>query len=190
MKSSDRLQERFKDMIYGLAMNYDKELDDFLYRSYFRVCFPVVDSEKQMIEVYDKILNNKAYEYMPRAAEIKALFTNDNLSVKSNAIATIEKIKYAVSKYGYMRGSDAMKYLGPLAWKLVTQKGGWRRVCENSNFNEPAINAQFRDEAQALIEQVNAGQIEIESIEQIEQKRGESLKLLKKIKKELENGSE
>jgi len=175
--SSDKLQETFKRMMYTMAGVYRYEMTSELFATYFRVNFKSIKSEAHCYEVYNKIVEDPEIKFMPLPAELKKRFEG-GISARSEAQAMIGNINVAIGKYGYMQGPEARKVLGEVAWKLICQKGGWRRICETANFSDTSYNAQFRDLAQALLEQVKTGQIIIQNFEQLEARKKAETEML------------
>lgn len=87
---------------------------------------------------------------MPLPAQIRALVAPAPTS-DAQAREIVERIKEAISKFGYADGAGARKYIGELGWKIVQGLGGWTKLCESDFLYNSSLIAQARNRAEDLI---------------------------------------
>ena len=113
------------------------------------------DSVLRSLKAYR--LNNKNKTW-PRPADIRSIL-NPSLSVETQAEQAANLIPLAIKKYGWAQPSDARKYMGEVAWRIVETHGGWIDVCSKHGVELDAgvFHAQARDSAKAIIKASELG---------------------------------
>lgn len=131
-----------KEMILLTAIYYSKTVPDAVLEMYAEdlADLPV----DRVLEAYKIYRRNPANKFFPLPAQIREIIA-PTVSAKSEARESVERIKQAITKFGYCNLNEARMYIGPVGWKLVQGLGGWTAVCEsnfivNSNLIAQAIN--------------------------------------------------
>lgn len=94
---------------------------------------------------------------------------------RDQAIVLGSRIVDAISKFGWPNASRAEKYIGPVGWEVIRMRGGWARVCEESNQgNSGMLYAQMRDLAESVLRRSRAGMPDVSKMELPGSESGES----------------
>lgn len=129
---------------HGLAQMYGREI----HTTALGMMLNAVD-DLNFHEI-EKALNDWARESKlgrhPFPAEVREKL-KPTLNVKDVAREDAMRIVQAVSKFGYMRGSDAKTFVGERGWVAVERWGGWGYVCSSLGVTIElnAFVAQTRD---------------------------------------------
>lgn len=94
----------------------------------------------------------------PFPAEVRDL-AGAGVSLDAEATAAATRIQDAITKFGYMRGTEARVYVGTLGWEVVRRFGGWQRVCEmvGVDYDKSAFLAHAKSIAKSEAEYARAG---------------------------------
>lgn len=90
---------------------------------------------------------------MPLPAQIREIIC-PVVSPNAEARELVERIKFAITKFGYASGKLAHEYIGDIGWRSVQRSGGWHALCESDFLFNPSRQAQTRD---SLIDQIQYG---------------------------------
>lgn len=96
---------------------------------------------------YRRSPKNKTFPLPAQIRELVEPVADD----ESEARDAVEKIKLAISKFGYPHGTLAKDFIGEIGWSIVNGLGGWLSVCESDFTYNPAMIAQARTRAMDLV---------------------------------------
>ena len=140
-----------------IAMLYEKELPaHFLNKMIEEIQDLDSHSILKALRVFRCDNKNKTW---PRPADIRSLL-NPTLSIETKAEQVANSIPLAIKKYGWASPSEARKYMGEVAWRIVETHGGWLDVCSKHgvDLDVGVFHAQARDSAKAIIKASELGQ--------------------------------
>lgn len=89
--------------------------------------------------------------FFPLPAQLRDLILKDPDN-EAKAIEAIERIKMAISMFGYCKESKALEYIGPIGWQIVRGYGGWSQICESDFVLNNAALAQARNRVADIYE--------------------------------------
>jgi hypothetical protein len=94
----------------------------------------------------------------PNPSQLR-IYLRPELSVDAKANESANKIRQAITKFGWPEPKQAREFMGELAWAIVERFGGWQYICENHGveLNPLMFHAQARDSAKSILEQGNLG---------------------------------
>lgn len=90
---------------------------------------------------------------MPLPAQIREII-QPVVNPTAQAREIVERIKHAITKFGYASGLEAHRYIGDIGWNVVRRSGGWHAVCESDIFSNSSRQAQMRD---SIADQITYG---------------------------------
>jgi len=150
------------DFIYKLAEYYRIELNESIAEDYV-----VVLSEHNLNKEVLRTLRLQCMKKLDSFPTAKTLIDmiqgKGQLTEKDRAVLLLEKLKEGIRTFGYTQFQIAKKTLDPEVWALGQKFGSWSRVCQK-DFDDPAINAQARDFAIAILRE----EVSIETTLQLE----------------------
>jgi hypothetical protein len=145
-----------REVIVLTAMYYEKSLSEPLLEMYLGDLSDL--PENKVCEAYALYRRNPKNRTFPLPAQIREILqpqvSDDTLAREATA-----RIVESITRFGYMRGSEAKMYIGELGWNVVQRFGGWQYICENHglSLNPGTFLAQARDIAKSHIEMSRAG---------------------------------
>lgn len=97
-----------------------------------------------VIKALSGYLNDSGSRGFPLPGQVRALVSpqasNDQL-----ALEAANKIIEAMARFGWTNPEKAREFMGPIAWQVVIQDGGWVNLCERTkNDDLPILRAQWR----------------------------------------------
>lgn len=101
-------------------------------------------------EGYLKYRRNPKNKFFPLPAQIRDIVAPEE-TTESGAREQIALIKLAIEKFGWPEPLKAEEFMGPIAWQIVKEHGGWQRMCESNFFHNSGLLAQARNRAEDLI---------------------------------------
>lgn len=150
---------------------------------------------KKVSEAYRTYRLDEKNRTMPMPAQIRAI-VKPSISPESEARAIVDRIKFAISKFGYMQSEAAKEFIGSIGWNAVRAQGGWFNVCSSDFVTNTAMIAQIR---QSTLDQVQHGETKfgsnliqleprkspelIESQKNSEEKKRQASELIEMMKK-------
>jgi hypothetical protein len=141
------------------AAYYRLKLDDEVLRMYAEDLVdlplaPVIDA----LRAYRANPKNRV---MPMPADVRAML-EPQLDDDAMAREAASRVMAAISKFGYMRGTEAREWIGELGWLVVQRYGGWQRLCESlgSELDIGTFQAQARDLAKTQAQLARAGRLD------------------------------
>lgn len=156
-------------MLIDMAKFYGYELDKRQLQLYVEVLSGFPESVVlQAGREYVQNVSNTRFPIPPHSI-LKKHLPAEPLG-KDLAIETVTRIEEAIRKFGYMKGSEAAEYVGPVGWSVITRMG-WVSICENK-FTD-ALRAQLRDAVTAAMNLGDAGLLwDRPAIDQARERRG------------------
>ena len=112
--------------------------------------------------VEDAIIERRGNERMPSIGDLVQRCAPQVLD-GDTAVEVSGRIIAAVPKFGrYANDADVRDWVGPVAWYVIQNNGGWKQVCGTFGLVTDAREvaswrAQFRDQAAAAIRRHKAG---------------------------------
>lgn len=136
--------KEIKLMVVALAESYGRTLSKNVLNAYCCVLSDLSDTEVRS-------LFNAALIQFSRFPSPKELRELARPTDGGREIA--EKIWAAIPRYGYPNGDEAREFMGPDAWAIVQNMGGWYHVCEGAYVqNKGHWIAQTRDLADSMLQ--------------------------------------
>lgn len=153
MKFYQRLGMLAKSCDYALTDDwlalYDRALRRFGY-------------ERATEAVEAAIIERRGNERMPSIGDLVAR-CSPQIQERDTAVEAAGRIVAAVPKFGrYAHDADVRDWVGPVAWHVIEQNGGWKNFCGTyGNVTDPREvanwKAQLRDQAVAAVRREKAG---------------------------------
>lgn len=110
-------------------------------------------SFSDVLNAYTLYRRDPKNKSMPLPAQIRDLIS-PTLTPIAQAREILERIKYAITKFGYASGLEAHRYIGDIGWNVVRRSGGWHAICESDIFSNSSRQAQMRD---SIADQITYG---------------------------------
>ncbi|MGI4851307.1 MAG: hypothetical protein ACRYGR_05140 [Janthinobacterium lividum] len=151
LMSDDRLRT-IKEMLWETAVYLGSRLEPIQLREY---ALELIEAELTDAQVdfalrhIRKQPNRKRWGVPLPAEVINFVHPVPDDNDRANEIAAL--IQYCYGRYGYSNGADAEIRMGPEAWDVVTQKGGWLNLCKGSDRDPATEYAQLRDLARSVV---------------------------------------
>lgn len=143
--------EEIKELKKGIAITASYYGRDLLPEAIQFMADDLADLPFEKVsQAYLKYRRDPKNRTMPLPAQIRAI-ADPVLTAEVESRDVIEKIKIAISKFGYMRGAEARAFVGEIGWRIVQGLGGWQRVCESNFIHNSALIAQARSRGEDLI---------------------------------------
>ena len=118
--------DEFAKAMSFLGLAYNKEFEQAqveVWFTFFR------DTDFSMFRQAVVRLISKS-KFMPSIAEIKEeLILIENPALQLSAVEEWDKVKKAISTYGYYRADDAVASLDPYTADIVRKVGGFQKIC-------------------------------------------------------------
>lgn len=110
-----------------------------------------------------EIAKGDGFQRIPTVKRIKETMGVDiEISQRDQGVLISGRIWSAISRYGYMRGTEAREYIGDVGWAVVNMLGGWGPLCENTMIDEQHVfMAQTRDLVQSILIHGKAGDVKV-----------------------------
>jgi hypothetical protein len=138
-----------------LAFIYGYELPKERISIFINVLIDFVPASlNEYLKAFTKYSEDPKNRFFPNPAQIRQ-YIKPKLSPDALANESANKIRMAITKYGWPDPNGAKEFMGDLAWRVVERTGGWRYICENHglDLNPLTFHAQARDSIKSLIEQ-------------------------------------
>lgn len=152
-------QERIRVGEYwlGLAQMYGKDIT----RTALKIMLDAVSdlpTPELLVALEDWSKTSKINRH-PLPAELRETLKKE-LSIESKANEAANRIRLAITRFGWPDPTAAKVYMGDLAWAIVERSGGWQYICENHGLvlSPTTFHAQARDSAKAILESASLGQ--------------------------------
>ena len=148
--------KELKTLLLEDAAFYDAQMNEIKLRLYADALKGISMEDIRRAQIAYR--EEKGRRMMPMPADIKA-FLNKEMDPRALAIATVGKIKEAISKFGWPQPTKAREHIGEDGWRVIERYGGWQAVCEKPelNIHEPNVTAQMRDAIEADLKLGRAG---------------------------------
>jgi hypothetical protein len=151
-------QERVKvgEFWIGLAQMYGKDIPQIALKIMLDAVSDISGNEI-MIALEEWSKNSKQNRH-PLPGELREILRKE-LSIDAKANESANKIRQAITKFGWPEPDKAKEFMGDLAWAIVIRFGGWQYICQNHgvDLNPLTFHAQARDSAKSILEQGNLG---------------------------------
>lgn len=92
-----------------------------------------------------RCLLESEYPGLPAVGKVRRYCTEAMVGIPETPEAVFERVRKAVSVFGYPDPLGAMNALGPAVWSVIQGIGGWERICDNPVDQRATLFAQFRD---------------------------------------------
>ena len=113
-------------------------IDGFDY--FFRKDF---NAYSEALEEYSK---DKSNRFFPSLSQLRPYLEDYEADPKQEAQEIALRCFSAISNYGYTKGKEAEKFIGPIGWEAIGQRGGWQWFCETTMIRDiPTLTAQMRE---------------------------------------------
>lgn len=140
----------------GLAQMYGKEVT----KSALTIMLTSIEDldPAKVLQALDKWAVNSKLARHPFPAELRELI-NPKVENRDLAIETTQRIRQAVSKFGWPNPDQARAFIGEEGWVAVSRMGGWQWLCQNLGVEIPehAFIAQTRDALNSRLNLESAG---------------------------------
>lgn len=139
---SDAELKELKKLIFNTAKYYGREINP-------EVITMMADDLSDLgfsdvLNAYTLYRRDPKNRSMPLPAQIRDLIS-PTMTPIAEAREILERIKHAISKFGYASGKLAHEYIGDVGWRSVQRQGGWHAICESDIHVNAARQAQMRD---------------------------------------------
>jgi len=173
------------EIIVALAEIYGATLTKLAIKSYHMALEEI--SQKKVNEIFKEILEDDSIKFMPKPGELHGM-AKPKLNPKDKAIMSMERIKNAITKFGWPDPEGARNFLNETEWNLITNRGGWNAFCSEprNNIHDPMIYAQTRESLLSTYVAIEKG-IRPESNIKLEARRSEASKLTSGLGSELKS---
>lgn len=112
-----------------------------------------------------EIAKEDGFQRIPTVRRIKEAMGVGEISDRDQGVLISGRIWSAISRYGYMRGTEAREYVGDVGWAVVNMLGGWGPLCENTMIGEQHVfMAQTRDLVQSILIHGKAGDAKVQEM--------------------------
>lgn len=100
-----------------------------------------------VIAAYRTYRRDPKHKFFPLPAQIREIIEPE---VSHDAIAneSVARIVESITRFGYMRGTEARVYIGDIGWAVVRRFGGWDQVCRHHG--EELSPGQFFAQARSI----------------------------------------
>lgn len=122
-------QQEFTSHMTFMGMAYNKEFSPEQMGVWYTF-FADVDGKSFISAIKRLIVKSK---YMPSIADIKDELVTLEIGIPLDADAEWERVRKAISKYGYYRQDEAMASLPEVTAKTVRRLGGFRTICSSED---------------------------------------------------------
>lgn len=132
----------------SLCMYYGRQLDDTAISMYVEDLsdLALADVETAILK-YRRDPKNKT---IPLPAHLRSL-VGAGQTPRDLAEATLLRVMDAIKQFGWCNPNEAKLFVGDIGWRVIAGMGGWRRLCEDPDFNIGVFRAQFINSAETLI---------------------------------------
>lgn len=143
----------------GLSQMYGRELP----RTALKIMLDSVADlpAKEIIIALEEWSKNSKINRHPLPGEVRDILKKE-LSPDAKANEAANRIRMAISNYGWPDADGARRFIGELGWSVVLRFGGWGYICENHGLelNPLTFHAQARDSAKSILESARLGQFD------------------------------
>lgn len=96
-------------------------------------------------------------EGFPTIKKIKTLMNTGLESDDQLGDDVAARIEHSISRFGYSNPEEAKEYIGEAGWTVVSNLGGWDRVCEVRIDELASSRRQWREFAKVIIQKSRSG---------------------------------